>query len=256
MYLGRPIEQGPRDDVFERPLHPYTRALQASSPSTDPGKRSKRLMIKGELPSPIDPPPGCAFHPRCPFAERALPRRGAEAAAVRGLARTTTPAMPSRSAACPICPAPWRCRSDRQPASELLVRETAINDRPPGSRPQPTARRTARRPSSTTPSTAPPGSIQGGQAAERDDGLAQPAQQHQVGSLGGTGRPTVGPPLPRSRSALCPARRSARRSRRRGVRRGDRRGRVDAVDQDRLQRLQDQVRRQHLARGGRGRRPS
>ena len=68
MYLGRPIEQGPREEVFERPLHPYTRALQASSPSTDPGKRSRRLMIKGELPSPIDPPPACAFHPRCPFA--------------------------------------------------------------------------------------------------------------------------------------------------------------------------------------------
>ena len=68
MYLGRPIEQGPRDDVFERPLHPYTRALQASSPSTDPQRRSQRLMIKGELPSPIDPPAGCAFHPRCPYA--------------------------------------------------------------------------------------------------------------------------------------------------------------------------------------------
>jgi dipeptide transport system ATP-binding protein len=70
MYLGRPIEQGPRDAVFERPLHPYTRALQASSPSTDPSKRSQRLMIKGELPSPINPPAGCAFHPRCPFANQ------------------------------------------------------------------------------------------------------------------------------------------------------------------------------------------
>ncbi|HEX5077985.1 MAG TPA: dipeptide ABC transporter ATP-binding protein [Geminicoccaceae bacterium] len=68
MYLGRAIEQGPRDDVFARPLHPYTRALQASSPSTDPSKRSRRMLIKGELPSPIDPPAGCAFHPRCPFA--------------------------------------------------------------------------------------------------------------------------------------------------------------------------------------------
>jgi dipeptide transport system ATP-binding protein len=70
MYLGRPIEQGPRDDVFARPLHPYTRALQASSPSTDPGKHSQRLLIKGELPSPIDPPTGCAFHPRCPYANQ------------------------------------------------------------------------------------------------------------------------------------------------------------------------------------------
>jgi dipeptide transport system ATP-binding protein len=70
MYLGRPIEHGPRAEVFETPLHPYTRALQASSPSTDPQRRSKRLAIRGELPSPIDPPPGCAFHPRCPFADQ------------------------------------------------------------------------------------------------------------------------------------------------------------------------------------------
>lgn len=68
MYLGRPIEQGPRENIFRQPLHPYTRALQASSPSTDPKNRSKRLAIKGELPSPLDPPDGCAFHPRCPFA--------------------------------------------------------------------------------------------------------------------------------------------------------------------------------------------
>ncbi len=68
MYLGRPIEQGSRDHLFDRPLHPYTRALQASSPSTNPKKRSRRLAIKGELPSPLDPPTGCAFHPRCPLA--------------------------------------------------------------------------------------------------------------------------------------------------------------------------------------------
>ncbi|MGI9500091.1 MAG: dipeptide ABC transporter ATP-binding protein [Geminicoccaceae bacterium] len=68
MYLGQPVEQGPRDQLFSRPLHPYTRALQASSPSTDPKKRSQRLAITGELPSPLDPPTGCAFHPRCPFA--------------------------------------------------------------------------------------------------------------------------------------------------------------------------------------------
>ena len=70
MYLGRPIEHGGRDAVFGQPLHPYTRALQASSPSTDPRHRSKRLAVKGELPSPLDPPPGCAFHPRCPFANQ------------------------------------------------------------------------------------------------------------------------------------------------------------------------------------------
>ena len=70
MYLGRPIEQGPRDQLFDQPLHPYTKALQGSSPSTDPKKRSRRLAIKGELPSPLDPPSGCAFHPRCPLADQ------------------------------------------------------------------------------------------------------------------------------------------------------------------------------------------
>ena len=74
MYLGRPVEQGPRDDLFDQPLHPYTRALQASSPSTDPKRRSQRLAIKGELPSPLDPPKGCAFHPRCPFANERCAR--------------------------------------------------------------------------------------------------------------------------------------------------------------------------------------
>jgi dipeptide transport system ATP-binding protein len=69
MYLGRPVEHGTRAEVFERPLHPYTRALQASSPSTDPTRRSRRMLIKGELPSPLAPPSGCAFHPRCPFAD-------------------------------------------------------------------------------------------------------------------------------------------------------------------------------------------
>jgi dipeptide transport system ATP-binding protein len=70
MYLGRPIEHGSREAVFSQPLHPYTRALQASSPSTDPRHRSRRLAVKGELPSPLAPPPGCAFHPRCPFADQ------------------------------------------------------------------------------------------------------------------------------------------------------------------------------------------
>jgi dipeptide transport system ATP-binding protein len=68
MYLGRPIEHGARAEVFETPLHPYTRALQASSPSTDPRHRSRRVAVRGELPSPLAPPSGCAFHPRCAFA--------------------------------------------------------------------------------------------------------------------------------------------------------------------------------------------
>ena len=68
MYLGRPVEQGPKQAIFSEPRHPYTQALLAATPSVDPKARSKRLTVKGELPSPIDPPPGCAFHRRCPFA--------------------------------------------------------------------------------------------------------------------------------------------------------------------------------------------
>ena len=68
MYLGRPVEQGPKQVIFDSPRHPYTQALLAATPSVDPKARSKRLTVKGELPSPINPPPGCAFHRRCPFA--------------------------------------------------------------------------------------------------------------------------------------------------------------------------------------------
>ncbi|HWA51163.1 MAG TPA: dipeptide ABC transporter ATP-binding protein [Dongiaceae bacterium] len=68
MYLGRPVEHGPKEAIFAAPRHPYTQALLAATPSIDPKARSKRLMVKGELPSPINPPSGCAFHRRCPFA--------------------------------------------------------------------------------------------------------------------------------------------------------------------------------------------
>jgi dipeptide transport system ATP-binding protein len=68
MYLGRPVEHGSRDRIFARPSHPYTRALLASTPAVDPRNRRERVPLKGELPSPLNPPPGCAFHRRCPFA--------------------------------------------------------------------------------------------------------------------------------------------------------------------------------------------
>ena len=68
MYLGRPVEQGPAKAILAAARHPYTRALLASTPQVDPGKRTRRVPLTGELPSPLDPPPGCAFNTRCPHA--------------------------------------------------------------------------------------------------------------------------------------------------------------------------------------------
>lgn len=65
MYLGRVVEHGSRDQVFEAPRHPYTRALLSATPIADPDRRRSRIHLEGELPSPMNPPAGCAFHPRC-----------------------------------------------------------------------------------------------------------------------------------------------------------------------------------------------
>jgi len=65
MYLGRIVEEGPTDDLFAAPQHPYTQALLAAIPSADRSARSQRIILKGGVPSPIDPPSGCHFHPRC-----------------------------------------------------------------------------------------------------------------------------------------------------------------------------------------------
>lgn len=69
MYLGKVVERGNTEDVIQKPFHPYTEALIAAVPVPDPTARKTEVVIKGEVPSPVNPPPGCRFHTRCPYAQ-------------------------------------------------------------------------------------------------------------------------------------------------------------------------------------------
>jgi peptide/nickel transport system ATP-binding protein len=71
MYLGRIVEIGPKDEIFRRPHHPYTKALLQAVPVPDPNRRRTHELPRGEIPSAVFPPSGCHFHPRCPFAKPA-----------------------------------------------------------------------------------------------------------------------------------------------------------------------------------------
>jgi len=94
MYLGKIVELGPATQVFERPLHPYTKALVSAVPIPDPAreKSRNRLLLPGEPPSPISPPLGCPFHPRCPYA--------IEACSSVVPSFESVPSAPNQSAAC------------------------------------------------------------------------------------------------------------------------------------------------------------
>ena len=74
MYLGRAVEHGPRDQIFNNPQHPYTKALLSATPQPDPERKRERIVLKGELPSPLNPPTGCTFHTRCPWTFEPCPR--------------------------------------------------------------------------------------------------------------------------------------------------------------------------------------
>jgi len=80
MYLGRPAEMGPKADIYEKPLHPYTQALLSATPAIHPDPLKPKIRIVGELPNPLNPPDGCAFHKRCPYATE---RCGVEVPAFR-----------------------------------------------------------------------------------------------------------------------------------------------------------------------------
>jgi len=90
MYVGKMVELATTEELYRRPMHPYTEALMSAVPNPDPTQRSNRIVRRGEIPDPANPPSGCYFHPRCPYAQERC--------------RTDTPALrevaPGRFAAC------------------------------------------------------------------------------------------------------------------------------------------------------------
>ncbi len=96
MYLGKIVELASREDIYANPRHPYTRALLSAIPTVDAAERRERIRLPGEVPSAVNPPTGCSFHPRCPYA--------------KDICRTTEPRLElgrgSHAVACHVFPAP------------------------------------------------------------------------------------------------------------------------------------------------------
>jgi oligopeptide/dipeptide ABC transporter ATP-binding protein len=103
LYLGRIVEHGPTNGLLERPAHPYTLALRSAVPEIDLAARRSRIVLPGSVPDPADPPPGCPFHPRCPYAND---RSRTEAPTLR-------PVAPGRAPPVTASRRSWPARSDR-----------------------------------------------------------------------------------------------------------------------------------------------
>jgi peptide/nickel transport system ATP-binding protein len=78
MYVGKLVEVAGVDRLFATPKHPYTEALLSAVPVPDPGRRAKRILLKGEVADPSNPPPGCSFHPRCRYAQERCSKEAPE----------------------------------------------------------------------------------------------------------------------------------------------------------------------------------
>jgi oligopeptide/dipeptide ABC transporter ATP-binding protein len=133
MYLGRLVETAPAATLFSRPLHPYTRALLDAAPVPDPARRRTRAVLSGDLPSPMDPPPGCHFHTRCPHADARCSAQapGLEVASAAALKDAPNPLsadldlMPGPTAPRVAC---WHWAS--LPAPSAFQGEEAVAPRP------------------------------------------------------------------------------------------------------------------------------